>query len=343
VSKIDLGSPVALAMLAVRTAIHAGCTAEEARRILRERHLDHHLFYVYVIDEQDRLLGQVSARRLLLSRGEEPITQLMHPCPATVSFHETAGAAFETLASLRQLALPVVDDGGRLLGVVDVTAWAADASDRLEGSRHEFFGRLGAAVEEHRMGGPLQSFVLRMPWLLCNIASGLACAFIADAHAHLLEAVIVLAAFIPMVLTVSESIGVQAGELSLQLLRTDGSMAAFLRRIRHEAGTSLLLGAGCGALVAAASLLFASAGERRAIVLTLLLSVLGAMLTAAAVGSLVPRALRRIGLNPKFASGPVTLMVVDVASTIIYLGIGTAIFRPLLGDAAVSLATAAVP
>lgn len=330
-------------MLAVRTAIHAGCSAEEARRILRERRLDHHLFYVYVIDEQDRLLGQVSARRLLLSGGDEPITVLMHPCPATVSFHETAGQAFETLASLRQLALPVVDDGGRLLGVVDVTAWAADASDRMESSRHEFFGRLGAAVEEHRMGGPLRSFVLRMPWLICNIASGLACAFIADAHAHLLEAVIVLAAFIPMVLTVSESISVQAGELSLQLLRTDATLPAFLRRLRHEAGTAILLGACCGALVAAASLLFAEPDERRAILLTLLLSVLGAMLTAAAVGSVVPRVLRRVGLNPKFASGPVTLMVVDVASTVIYLGIGTAIFQPLLGQTAVSLATAAAP
>ena len=332
-------------MLAVRTAIHAGCTAEEARQALRERRLDHHLFYVYVIDEQDRLLGQVSARRLLLSRGDEPITGLMHPCPATVSFHESTGRAFETLASLRQLALPVVDDQGRLLGVVDVTAWAADAADRLEGSRHEFFGRLGAAIEEHRMGGPLRSFVLRMPWLLCNIASGLACAFIADAHAHLLEAVIVLAAFIPMVLTVSESIGVQAGELSLQLLRTDATLPAFLRRLRLEGGTALLLGAGCGAIVAASSLMFAEADERRAIMITLLASVLGAMLAAATVGSLVPRLLRRAGMNPQFASGPLTLMVVDVASTIIYLGIGTLVFKPLLSatTTAVSLATPAVP
>lgn len=330
-------------MLAVRTAIHAGCSAEEARQVLRERGLDHHLFYVYVIDADDRLLGQVSARRLLLSRGPEPITQLMHPCPAVVSFHESAGHAFETLASLRQLALPVVDDAGRLLGVVDVTAWAADAADRLEGTQHEFFGRLGAAIEEHRMGGPLRSFTLRMPWLLCNIASGLACAFIADAHAELLEAVIVLAAFIPMVLTVSESIGVQAGELSLQLLRTDPQLPAFLRRLRLEAGTSILLGLGCGAIIAASSMLFAAPEACRSIMLTLLASVIAAMLTAAAVGSLVPRVLRLLGLNPKFASGPVTLMIIDVASTVIYLRVGTAVFHPRLAEQVVSLATAAVP
>jgi len=330
-------------MLAVRTAVHAGCTAEEARQVLRERRLDHHLFYVYVIDEKDRLLGQVSARRLLLSHGQEPITRLMHPCPATVSYHETVGRAFETLASLRQLALPVTDDEGRLLGVVDVTAWAADAAQRLEGSRHEFFGRLGAAVEEHRMGGPLRSFALRMPWLLCNIASGLACAFIAEMHGHLLERVIVLAAFIPMVLTVSESIGVQAGELSLQLLRADPLLPAFFRRLRREAGTALLLGLGCGGLVAASSLLFASAEERRAIMLTLLLSVSGAMLAAAAIGSLVPRLLRIAGMDPKFASGPMTLMTVDVSSTVIYLTIGTLMFHPPVTEAVVSLASRASP
>ena len=333
------------AMHAVRTAVHAGATAEEARALLRERRLDHHLFYVYVIDAEDRLLGQVSARRLLLSHGTEPITELMHPAPATVAFSDVVGKAFELLATYRQLAIPVVDAENRLLGVVDVTAWTADAADRLEDGRHEFFGHLGAAVEEHRLGGPVRGFRMRMPWLLCNIASGLACAFIADAHAHLLEAVIVLAAFIPMVLTVSESIGVQAGELSLQLLRTDATLPAFLRRLRLEGGTALLLGAGCGAIVAASSLMFAEADERRAIMITLLASVLGAMLAAATVGSLVPRLLRRAGMNPQFASGPLTLMVVDVASTIIYLGIGTLVFKPLLSatTTAVSLATPAVP
>jgi len=312
-------------MHSVRTAVHSTATAEEARSTLRERRLDHHLFYVYVIDEQDRLLGQVSARRLLLSRGEEPIAQLMHPCPATVSFHETAGAAFETLASLRQLALPVVDDGGRLLGVVDVTAWAADASDRLEGSRHEFYGRLGAAVEEHRMGGPSRGFRLRMPWLLCNVASGVACAFIAEAHASLLEAVIVIASFIPLVLTVSESVGVQAAELSVGLLRADPGRAAFGRRLRTELATSLMLGATCGVIVGLVSPVLSDSGERRLVMLILALAVLASMLSAAVIGSVVPRVMRALRADPRFASGPVTLMLVDVASTILYLSIAGAL------------------
>ena len=68
-SSVDLSSPVIHAMHSVRTAVHAGATTEEARQTLRERKLDHHLFYVYVIDADDRLLGQVSARRLLLKIG----------------------------------------------------------------------------------------------------------------------------------------------------------------------------------------------------------------------------------------------------------------------------------
>ena len=321
-----LSSPVMHAMHAVRTAVHAGATAEEARELLRERRLDHHLFYVYVVDQDDRLLGQVSARRLLLCRGDEPITSLMHPSPAVVSFTDTVGHAFESLANFRQLAIPVVDGDGRLLGVVDVTAWTADAAERLQEGQHEFFGRLGAAVEEHRLGGPLRGFRLRMPWLLCNIASGLACAFIAEAHDHLLKALILLAAFIPLVLTVTESVGVQAAELSVGLLRSNPSGHAFIRRLRIEAVTALLLGLAAGGMVALSTLLFSDAGERVRVMATLLLSIIGAMLTAAMIGSLVPRLMRRLGADPKFASGPVTLMAVDVSSTLIYLMVATALF-----------------
>jgi magnesium transporter len=325
-STVDLSMPVIQAMHAVRTAVHAGATAEEARAQLRERRLDHHLFYVYVIDAEDRLLGQVSARRLLLCSGDEPITSLMHPSPAVVTFSETVGRAFEYLANYRQLAIPVVDAEQRLLGAIDVTAWTADAADRIEEGRHEFFGRLVADVEEHRLGGPLRGYRMRMPWLLCNIASGLACAFIAEAHDDLLKAAIVIAAFIPLVLTVTESVGVQAAELSVGLLRSTPTRPAFLRRLRIEGATSLLLGMTSGILVALSSLMFTDDAERMRVIQTLLLSILGAMITAAMIGSFTPRIMRRLGADPKFAAGPVTLMAVDVASTLIYLTIATLTF-----------------
>jgi len=314
------------AMHAVRTAVHADATADEARALLRERKLDHSLFYVYVVDADDRLLGQVSARRLLLSRGDEPMTKLMHAAPAVAACTDTTGQAFDYLATYRQLAIPVVDGQQRLLGVVDVTAWTADAADRLEGGRAEFFGRLGAAVEEHRLGGPIRGFQMRMPWLLCNIASGLACAFIAEIHEELLEAVIVLAAFIPLVLTVTESVGVQAAELSVGLLRSNASLPAFLRRLRTEAATSILLGLAAGGIVGISTLILTQPEERHRIILILLLSVISAMVIAALIGSFVPRILRRLGADPKFASGPVTLMAVDVSSTLTYLTIATAFF-----------------
>ena len=320
-------------MHSVRTAVHAGATTEEARQTLRERKLDHHLFYVYVIDADDRLLGQVSARRLLLSRGDEAITDLMHPPPAVVSYVDTVGKAFEELATYRQLAIPVVDGEGRLLGVVDVTAFTADAAERLEGSGHEFFGRLGAAVEEHRMGGPLRGYRMRMPWLLCNVASGIACAFITEANDHLLQRVIILAAFVPVVLTVTESIGVQAAELSVGLLRSDPGWSAFRRRLRMESLTSMLLGITCGTLVAIVSLGFGKPELRASVFLTLLASIGSAMIAAAGIGSFVPRLMRRLGADPKFASGPVTLMAVDVTCTVIYLGVGTLVFARELAAA----------
>jgi len=316
---IDLASQVTHAMHSVRTAVHRGATAEEARSILRDRKLDHSLFYVYVIDETDRLLGQVSARRLLLCQGDELVSDMMHPSPALVSMHATVGMAFEKLATYRQLAVPIVDDEGKLLGAVDITAWAAEAAEHLDGSGNEIFGRLGAEIEEHRLGGPLRGFRLRMPWVLCNIASGLGCAFIVQRYDHLLKIMIALAGFIPMVLTVSESIGVQAAELSVQLLRSDPAMPAFRRRLRLELTTSVLLGVCTGAIVGVTSLLFSEPENRLPMMRTLMISVVSTILIAAMIGSFVPRIMRLLGADPKFASGPVTLMAVDVASTITYL------------------------
>jgi magnesium transporter len=167
---------------------------------------------------------------------------------------------------------------------------------------------------------------MRMPWLLCNIASGIVCALITEANDRLLQGVIVLAAFVPLVLTVTESIGVQAAELSVGLLRSDPAWSAFRRRLRTEFITALLLGLTCGVLVATVSLGFGRAVNRPRVFLTLLASIGGAMLVAATIGSFVPRLMRRFGADPKFASGPVTLMAVDVTSTLTYLGLGTLLF-----------------
>ena len=139
-------------------------------------------------------------------------------------------------------------------------------------------------------------------------------------------AVIVLAAFIPLVLTVTESVGVQAAELSVGLLRTNPSLPAFLRRLRVEGATSLLLGVTSGAIVAVSTLLFSESGERGRVILSLLVSIMAAMMAAAMIGSFVPRLMRRLGADPRLASGPVTLMAVDVVSTLIYLSTATALF-----------------
>ena len=317
-------------MHTARTAVHAGATAEDARTALRERRLDHFLFYVYVVDEDDQLLGQVSARRLLLCRGDEPITDVMHQPAAVVRMHESLGQAFEALSRYRLLALPVVDPQGRLLGVIDITAWTAETADRIESSTHEFFSRIGAAVEEHRLGGPFRSFRLRMPWLLCNVASGVACAMIAQAHQSLLEQVVLLAAFIPLVLTVSESVGVQAAELSVRLLQADPSPAAFRRRLLRETITSAALGACTGTIVALISLAFGNPAEHRAMFAILLCSVTASMLIAGTIGTVAPRMMRRAGADPRFASGPITLMAVDVTSTLTYLTIAGVLLKRFL-------------
>ncbi len=339
---VDLTIHVSHVMHAVRTAVNHKATAHEVRAMIRGRSLDHHMFYVYVLDDDDRLVGQVSARQLLVSDDATPIERLMTHPAAVVYFHERVETAFAILADYRQLAVPVVDDQHHLLGVVDVTAWVADASDRLTHAPNEFFGRLGAAVDEHRAGGTLTRFRRRMPLLLCNIVSGLLCAVIVERHDLLLLTVVTVAGFIPLVLTVSESIGVQAMDFSLHLLQSDPSPTTFRRRFGKEFVTSLLLAVTCGLIVGVTALFLASGGERLGMVITLVSSITGAMVAAACIGALVPRLIRLAGGKPRAASGSLTLMLVDIVCTATYLAIASLIFAPRVA-AAVNSATTAVP
>lgn len=116
------------------------------------------------------------------------------------------------------------------------------------------------------------------------------------------------------------------------LLRTNPGIGAFVRRLRVEMATSVLLGLASGLLVGLSALMFSEGAERRLIIIALLVSIMAAMLAAALIGSFVPRLVRAFGADPKFASGPVTLMAVDIASTLAYLTVATAVFASHLAS-----------
>jgi magnesium transporter len=318
ISHTDLSQPVSRFMTPVETTLRHDMTVAEALAALRERTISRAITYFYIIDQDGRLVGVAPSRALLLGAPLQTLDELMQRSAVSIRSDETLEEAMELFAQHRLLALPVVDADGGLVGQLDVGLYAEEALDL--GERHrvdDLFQLLGVSVGETR-GSALAGYRARMPWLLCNIVGGAACALIASLFHELLARVVMLAVFIPLVLTLSEAVSMQAVTLGLPLLRPKASLSRVMWRLRVEWRVVALIGASCAVIAGAVAMIW---GQWLAAA-TIAAAVAVTMLCAATIGAVVPAALHGLRLDPKVAAGPVVLMVGDVVTTAVYLGLG---------------------
>lgn len=318
----DLNRPIAAFVQPAETVIRADQTVQEALDTLRGRKIQNKVIYFYVVDEAERLVGIVPTRALLLAQPGATVRSIMRTGMVTVSPETTLEEALEVFAVHRLWALPVVDDEGGMLGIVDAQVYVEEMFEFAEAARMADLHQLiGMTAELRRHGSPWAGLRLRLPWLTFNLAGGLGCAAIAWLFEAALAQVLLLAMFIPLVLTLSESISMQSMTLSLQMLHGRKVPWRMVRkRLALEWPTAVLLGVACAVVVGLVALLW---GPTWATVGTLIVSVTLAMVAAATVGVLLPAALHAAKLDPKLAAGPLVLMVGDIVAMAIYLGLAT--------------------
>lgn len=320
-----LSAAVLHGLRSVQTAVNANQTIAEAIDELRSRTIEHPVVYVYALDDDDRLVGHVSMRSLLLSdprvRIRDVMTQDVEPVTMETTFDEALGQ----FAKSKLLALPVVDAEGHLLGAIDVEQYTREGLERAEHERvRQVFQTLGLDIEHAAELTPWESFRMRMPWLLCNIVGGILCAIIAWRFGELLQEVVLLAFFLPLVLTLSESISMQALTLTVGASRDGRPLGSPWRMLRTEALSAALLALASGAIVAVVSLLWGSGLDGS---LTMFSAVSVGMVFASVVGGTVPMILHALRLDPSVAAGPVTLVIADTATTLVYLSLGLVLMR----------------
>jgi magnesium transporter len=279
------------------------------------------IHYFYVVDEAQTLVGVVPSRRLLTAEPERTVGQVMIDDVVAIPDWATVLIASEYFATRRLLAFPVVDGGGRLVGVVDVSLFTDEVIDLARRTYEDIFQLIGVHGTAQR--SPWSAFRDRFPWLLCNVAGGLMCAFIASRYEALLATVVVLALFIPIVLALAESVSMQAVTLAIQCL-TDGPVdpRRLARALWQELRTAALLGAGCGTVVGL--VVFAWRGQPM-VAGAIFTAVTLSMVMACLIGVAVPSLLRTAKADPRIAAGPVVLASADVATLLIYFGLGTSL------------------
>ena len=295
-------------------------TVQQALDAIRQRGLGEKIVYFYVVDADERLVGVLPTRQLLTAPLDRRLSELMIRQVAAIPHTATVLEACEAFVLHRFLAFPVVDESRRIVGVVDVGLLTDEAFDIAEREQtNALFEAIGFRVSQVHDASPLRAFRFRFPWLLATIGSGTLCALLASVYAVTLAKSIVLAFFLALVLGLGESVSIQSMTVTIQALRTtQPSFGWYVRAFRREAGTALLLGAGCGTVVGLIVWLWRGTGLAGFVIGA---SILLALCAACFFGLSVPTVLHALRLDPKIAAGPVTLAFTDIFTLLFYFSL----------------------
>jgi magnesium transporter len=305
-------------------------TVDEAisylRRAARER--VETIYYIYVVDAEQRLVGVVSFRELFAAAPAALVREVMRADVVTVRAELDQEEVANVIAESHLMAVPVLDAEGRIQGIVTVD----DIVDVVREEATEDIQKIGgtqALDAPYLQVGLLQMVRARAPWLTVLFVGQL---LTATAIAHYESAIaraVVLALFIPLVISSGGNSGSQASTLVIRAMAMDEvRLRDWARVLRREIGAGLLLGALLGVLGLLRVLFWpgrevAFGPEFFWVGVTVAVSLVWIVMWGSIAGSMLPFVLRRLGFDPASASAPFVSTLVDVTGLVIYFSVAT--------------------
>lgn len=273
--------------------------------------------YVYVVSREDEsLLGVLPLHRLVLNQPHVPVGDLMIRDIVTVPVSADQEEAARLVNELDLLAIPVVDDHNRLLGIIT----ADDVGDILEDEATEDMERLGGSQPlsvPYLRASPFLLFRKRIIWLLVLFVAQFFTVTIQENYSELLVEVVLLAAFIPILIGTGGNVGSQTVSTIIRAMAVGEVQARhILRVVGKEALTGLALGLVIGALMFVRAELTAESTPEIALVVGLTVLILTTW--AATVGAVIPIVLSKLKMDPAVVSAPFISSFVDGTGLIIY-------------------------
>jgi magnesium transporter len=308
----------------VKSLLKMDQTVDEAIQHIRKVHIiDGNIFYFYVVDDHGRLLGVVNTRDLLTSSPDTPIVTLLKTKIKSLQGDHTMKEALLLMQKYHLLALPVIENG-IFKGIIDMQDYFEESIELdTEKKREQVFQTLGFILDEDDHQTIRQKYITRAPWMFCNMIGGLVCAVISNIYEVVLLKAIVLAMFIPLVLSLSESISMQSMAQSMhQMSKHLNFWKKLPGYLWKEAKLFMLISISCGLIIGSAAVLWGD-GIMPAVVIGV--GILISVVVSASTGVVVPLVLKSMKLDPKIASGPIVLMIVDTITTSIYLSLASAL------------------
>tara|TARA_B110000263_G_scaffold219509_1_gene206792 strand:- start:4582 stop:5952 length:1371 start_codon:yes stop_codon:yes gene_type:complete len=291
-------------------------TAGEAIKTLQDQEDAEMVFYLYITDDDDCLVGVISLRVLTTTPAATTLKDIMIKNVHSVRPETDQEDVARIVAQYNFLAVPVIDSDSYLLGIVTVD----DVVDVIREEATEDFLQMAGAGKDREilLKSSWENAKTRLPWLFASWIGGIIAASLIGIFENMLENIIALAAFIPVILGMGGNIATQSSTIIVRGMATGRvNIGGEVKLIIKEMKVGLLLGILYGILLGLfASIVFSNAPDNLGIVVGL--SICVSMLVAATVGTAIPLALRKLDIDPAVATGPFVTTSIDILGVLFY-------------------------
>ncbi|MGH8687603.1 MAG: magnesium transporter [Burkholderiales bacterium] len=284
--------------------------------------------YIYIVDDDERLLGIVTMRDLLFNERARPLRDVMLTDVFALHAPTLLAEAMKQVLDRHYPVYPVVDAENRIRGLVR-------GQSMFEARAFDIAAQAGSMVgveKEERLATPWQrSLFMRHPWLQLNLLTAFLAAAVVGVFQGTIDRLVILALFLPVLAGQSGNTGCQALAVTLRGL-TLGELKPGAEKalVYKEAGLGMLNGAGVG-LFAALGMYVTAAGQNSTHALMLavvvFLAMVGACVASGIAGAMVPLTLKRLGFDPATASSIFLTTATDVVSMGMLLSLATLLVR----------------
>ena len=309
--------------------LKAGMTVDDAFTRIRRTGVDKETIYTcYVTGNDRKLLGTVSVKSLLLSPTDCLISDIMETNVISVRTNDDKEFVAHQFEKYDFLAMPVVDNESRLVGIVTVD----DALDVLQDENTEDIEKMAAIMpsdKSYLRTGVFETWKNRIPWLLLLMVSATFTGQIITSFENSLASMVILTAYVPMIM---DTCGNAGGQASVTIIRSlslgDIQMRDIGRIMWKESRVSIL----CGVTLAAANfikmllidrLLLGNTDVSVMVSLAVCLTLVSAVFFAKLIGCTLPIAAKRIGFDPAVMASPFITTIVDAIALVVYFNIAT--------------------
>ena len=296
-------------------AIHELQTVGEAMTYVKQMAEEAEtVYYVYVVDEENRLQGVITLRDLILQPDRSLVKDIMQDRLVKVHVYDDQLEVAQLIRDYDFLALPVVDEDDVLLGIITVD----DAIDVIdEEATSDYSGLAGVNVDSQNTN-PLISASKRLPWLITLLFLGMSTSSLLSRYEGIIESASVLSIFVTLITGTAGNAGTQSLAVAVRKLGTHEEETSYLKLLIHEVLTGLISGLVTGVTI---TIVVGFWQHNWILGMIIGLAMFCAITVATIAGSFIPLVMDKIGVDPAVASGPFISTLSDLTSVLIYFTI----------------------